>query len=238
VKDTFRELFIGSPESSAASTPRIEVKKKKVKRRPSTAGVARRNPSRDNGILDLATLLAETTEVPSKMRPVSAPPGRGGAKKKDLAGDLAKEIETDTQRMVNEANDFVKLLGVQKRFTLQKYDRVLRRKCLRIMQTSPQNDSASQVPVSMSIQRFDKEYSKLKRLAMEHRKKNRKNSMSEARAEVKTMSTAAYAKNSHTLLDDMLQDTVALTKSLAEQMQVLQSKHADVPFQGFSCFQT
>jgi len=73
---------------------------------------------------------------------------------------------------------------------------------------------------------------------MEHRKKNRKNSMSEARAEVKTMSTAAYAKNSHTLLDDMLQDTVALTKSLAEQMQVLQSKHADVPFQGFSCFQT
>ena len=42
IKDTFRELFIGSPHSSESSTPRAAPSKaKRGKRRPSTAGTSR-----------------------------------------------------------------------------------------------------------------------------------------------------------------------------------------------------
>jgi len=84
----------------------------------------------------------------------------------------------------------------------------------------------------MSTERFDREYVKLKRAATEQRKEQSKLSFAGG-SSLKNMSSAQYAKNARTVLDDMLRDTVDLTKALAQQMEVL---HVPGSQQGFSCF--
>ena len=84
---------------------------------------------------------------------------------------------------------------------------------------------------------FDREYVKLKKLAAEQRESQENSSMNTEKAAAREMSSTEYAKNSHQLLDEMLADTVTLTKVLSAQMTVLHSHHINVPQKGFSCFQ-
>jgi len=139
---------------------------------------------------------------------------------------LSNQIEEDTQQMVNEANDFCKALGLHKKFSLQTWDRVLRRSCLRVLL----HVEGEPTPTSLSTERFDREYMKLKRSAAEQRKKKARLPFAGGAVAMRQMSSAQYAKNAKTILDDTLKDTLELTKALAQQMEVLQ------PGGGFSCF--
>lgn len=175
--------------------------------------------------MDLAAMLsASQASMPKRRRPVSAPVG-----KKVAAANLTNQIEEDTQRMVNEANDFCKTLGLPKTYTLQTWDRVLRRSCLRILLSS----EGQQIPSSMSTERFDREYMKLKRAATLQRKEQSKLPFTGGSVALKHMTSAQYSKNAKNVLDDMLKDTVGLTKALAQQMEVLNPPGST---QGFSCF--
>jgi len=226
IKDTFRELFIGSPQSSGPSSPKPVVLKRR-RRRPATAGSSRNiqkgTVRKDTAVMDLAAMLSAPAASTKKPRPVSAPLG-----KRTTVANLTNEIEEDTQQMVNEANNFCRTLGLAKKFSLQTWDRILRRSCLRILLTI----DGQQIPSSMSTERFDREYVKLKRAATEQRKEQSKLSFAGG-SSLKNMSSAQYAKNARTVLDDMLRDTVDLTKALAQQMEVL---HVPGSQQGFSCF--
>jgi len=133
IKDTFRELFIGSPQSSGPSSPKPVVLKRR-RRRPATAGSSRNiqkgTVRKDTAVMDLAAMLSAPAASTKKPRPVSAPLG-----KRTTVANLTNEIEEDTQQMVNEANNFCRTLGLAKKFSLQTWDRILRRSCLRILLT-------------------------------------------------------------------------------------------------------